>query len=146
MESFYWLIALAVLLVIEILTLGLTTVWFAGGALVAFFVSLTGTNVFVQLIVFFAVSIALLYFTRPVAMKYFNQNRAKTNYEGLIGKEGIVTELIDNYKQTGTVNLNGQDWTARSEEDGYIINPDTQVRIVDIKGVKLIVTDKKEEL
>ena len=145
MNAVYWLVALAVLLVIEIFTLGLTTVWFAGGALCAFLASLAGVGLFAQFVIFFAVSILLLYFTRPIAMNYFNGKRVKTNYEALIGNEGKVTEQIDNLSQTGTVILNGQEWMARADEDDNIIKSDTLVTVVDIRGVKLIVTDKKEE-
>mgnify|MGYP000677093075 CR=1 FL=1 len=32
MQTVYWLILFVILLVIEIFTMGLTTIWFAGGA------------------------------------------------------------------------------------------------------------------
>lgn len=144
MEPIIWLILLAVLLVIEIITLGLTTIWFAAGALGAFFVSLASDNMVIQLLVFFVVSLVLLIFTRPIATRFFNTGRVKTNYESLVGKEGRVTERIDNFNQTGTVVLNGQEWTARAVKD-QIIETDVRVRVVNITGVKLIVTDKKEE-
>jgi membrane protein implicated in regulation of membrane protease activity len=139
MEAFYWLIAVAVFLIIEITTLGLTTIWFAGGSLLAFFASLLGAGFAIQFILFFVVSLVLLYFTRPLAVKYFNNHRSKTNYESLIGLEAKVTSRIDNFNQTGTAIVNGQEWTARSEQDNIIIEPDTRVKIVAIKGVKLIV-------
>lgn len=142
MEPIYWLIALALLLFIEIITLGLTTIWFAGGALTAFVASMLGANIGLQFLLFFIVSFALLFFTRPVATRYFNKNRVKTNYESLIGSEGKVTAKIDNFNQAGTVVVNGQEWTARAEED-QIIDVGTKVIIVNISGVKLIVTEKK---
>lgn len=141
MESVYWLILLALLLVIEIVTLGLTTVWFAGGALVAFIASLLGSNDFIEITLFLAVSFALIYFTRPLAMKYLNKNREKTNYEELIGKEAKVITKIDNFNQTGSVMVNGLEWTARTKTDGKIIMPNTKVTVVKVSGVKLIVTD-----
>lgn len=145
MIAVYWLIALAVFLIIEIATLGLTTIWFAGGALVAFFACLAGANLSIQFLLFFIISFALLYFTRPYAEKYFNTKREKTNYESLIGKEARVTIQIDNFNHMGTVDLNGQEWTARSENE-QIIKEGTKVWVVSIVGVKLIVTDKKEEI
>lgn len=141
MESVYWLILLAVLLVIEIATLGLTTVWFAGGALAAFIASMLGSNDIIEIILFLLVSFALLYFTRPLAVKYFNNNREKTNYEGLIGKEAKVITKIDNFNETGSVMVNGLEWTARTKTDGTIIMPNTKVTIVKVSGVKLIVTN-----
>ncbi len=142
MEPIYWLIALALLLFIEIITLGLTTIWFAGGALVAFVASMLGAGVGLQFLLFFAISFLLLFFTRPIAAKYFNKSRTKTNYESIIGREGKVTSMIDNFNQSGTVIVNGQEWTARSEND-QIVEAGTKVTIVKISGVKLIVTETK---
>lgn len=141
MESLYWLILLAVLLVIEIATLGLTTVWFAGGALVAFIASMFGSNDIVEIVLFLVSSFALLYFTRPLAIKHLNNNREKTNYEGLIGQEAKVITKIDNFNETGSVMINGLEWTARTKNDGIIIMPNTKVTIVKVSGVKLIVTE-----
>lgn len=140
MESFYWLIAVAVLLIIEITTLGLTTIWFAGGALIAFLASLMGASFLIQFILFVVISVILLCFTRPIALRFFNNRRAKTNIESIIGQTAKVTFTIDNFNQTGSAIVNGQEWTARAERDDDIIAPGTQVKIVAIKGVKLIVT------
>lgn len=145
MEPIYWLIALALLLFIEIITLGLTTIWFAGGALVAFVASMLGASSGIQFILFLSVSFVLLFFTRPVATKYFNKDRVKTNVDSLVGCEGKVTVQIDNFNQAGVVILNGQEWSARSEND-QIIEVGTKVRVIRITGVKLIVTDQKGEL
>ena len=140
MTPFYWLIALAVLLVIEIITLGLTTIWFAGGALVAFVLALFNVPLLVQITVFLVVSILLLLFTRPVVEKRLNESRVKTNVNSMIGKEGRVTETIDNYNQKGIVIINGLEWTARSSRDDLIIPEGSKVVINEIKGVKVFVS------
>lgn len=139
MNSSYWLIALAVFLVIEIITLGLTTIWFAGGALVAFLLSLVTDSFILELVVFLVVSFVLLFFTRPIAQKYFNKQRIRTNYESLIGKEGKVIEKIDNFNNTGQVVVGGQEWTARALDGQDIIEPGERVIIREVSGVKLIV-------
>ncbi|WP_167955798.1 NfeD family protein [Anaerosporobacter faecicola] len=139
MESFYWLIAVAVLLIIEITTLGLTTIWFAGGALIAFLASILGASYLIQFLLFVVVSVILLCFTRPIAIRYFNNHRARTNYESIIGQKAKVTSTIDNFNQTGSANVNGQEWTARAEREDEIIQEGTMVKVVAIKGVKLIV-------
>jgi len=146
MNSIYWLIALAVLLVIEIITLGLTTIWFAGGALIAFLVSLFVDSFILELVVFLVVSFILLFFTRPVAARYFNKQRTKTNYESLIGKEARVTAKVDNFNACGQVILNGQEWSARAVEDSYIIEPGERVIVRNISGVKLIVEIEEEKI
>ncbi len=142
-NSIAWLILLAVLLLIEIITLGLTTIWFAGGALVAFIVSLFYDNLLVEIILFLVISVLLLYFTRPYVIKYFNPKRVKTNYEGLVGKEALVTITIDNIHAQGQVIVDGQEWTARSS-DSSIIEAGIRVIVQDISGVKLIVKKKEE--
>lgn len=144
MNSIYWLIALAVLLIIEIITLGLTTIWFAGGALIAFLISLVSDNLIVEFIAFFVISFALLIFTRPVAARYFNKEREKTNCDLLIGKEAKVTKQIDNLNATGEVVIDGKAWTARALNENHIIEQGKRVIIKEISGIKLIV-DVKEE-
>lgn len=88
MNTIYWLIAFVVLLVIEIFTMGLTTIWFAGGAIATYITGMLGVGTAGQVVVFVAISLVLLVFTRPLALKYFNQNRQRTNAESLIGQRG----------------------------------------------------------
>ena len=137
-----WVIILVLCLGVEIATLGITTIWFAIGAFVAFLVSLTPATTPVQIIVFLLTSLLLLYFTRPIAVKFLKIGKVKTNYEDIIGRRGLVTEEINNLKVTGLVQLNGQYWTARSEDDNVIITTETLVEVVAIQGVKLIVKEK----
>lgn len=146
MASIYWLFFFLILIGIEIVTLALTTVWFAGGAMAAFFLSLFGANVETQLVVFVIVSFILLFFTRPWAMRYVEKNRTKTNVEGLIGKEARITAEVDNRLATGAAVLNGQEWTARAVKDGDVYPVGTLVVVREIRGVKLIVSKSKEEI
>lgn len=139
-----WLVILVVMAVIEIITLGLTTVWFAGGALAAFIFSLFGAPVPLQITVFVIVSLVLLFLTRPIALKYFNNGRLKTNAEGLIGKCGIVLEDINNLHAVGLVQVDGMEWSARAADE-CTIEKGQEVVIRAISGVKLIVEEKKTE-
>jgi len=143
MATIFWLIAFVILLVIEIITLGLTTVWFALGAIAAFLAAYVGTSILVQIIVFLVVSIALLIVTRPIVMKHFNQKRERTNAESLIGQRAIVIETIDSIHSVGRVEVNGMEWAAKTDESD-VIEKDTIVSIKGIQGVKLIV--EKEEV
>lgn len=138
-EAIFWLIAFVVLILIEIITLGLTSIWFAAGCLVALIACLIGAELPLQIILFVLVSLVLLFFTRPIAMKYLNSSRVATNVSSLIGLNALVTEKIDNKNSQGTVSINGQDWTARSK-DNAVIEAGNTVKVVDIKGVKAIVT------
>lgn len=145
MAAVYWLIAFVVLLGIEAMTMALTTIWFAGGALVAFVLALFGINIQVQLAVFVVVSFVLLFFTRPFALKYVNRNTVKTNMDSLIGKSARVTATINNTEGKGAAVLNGQEWTARALEDDRIYPVGTMVEVKEIRGVKLIVSENQEE-
>ena len=142
MATIFWLIAFVALLVIEIITLGLTTVWFAIGSIAAFLEAYVGASVVVQIVVFLVVSIVFLVFTRPILMKFFNQKRERTNAESLIGQKALVLEKIDSMYATGRVIVNGMEWSAKTE-DAEAIEADSVVLIKGIQGVKLIV--EKEE-
>lgn len=142
MDAILWLAAVVVLLVIEIATLGLTTIWFAGGALIAGIAAVAGAGRVVQFVLFLIVSLILLIFTRPIAMRYLNTNRTRTNAESLIGKEAVVTQTIENLKNQGQVIVGGIEWTARTDDNEKMIEKDTVVEIERIEGVKLIVKKK----
>lgn len=135
----FWLVVLAICAVVELVTMGLTSVWFAGGALVAACISLICPYFWVQAVAFIVVSVVLLVFTKPIAVKFFNKGRIKTNAESLIGQRAIVVSEIDNLKGIGEVTVSGLDWSARTEEDGLVIPEKAVVVIKKIEGVKLIV-------
>ncbi len=140
-----WIILIIVFAVGEIITVGLTSIWFAGGALAALLVSALGANEIVQVIVFVAVSLLLLFFTRPWALKYLKPHLTRTNYEEALEQKVNVTETIDNTKGTGTAVLKGQEWTARAYEDGMVLEAGTIARVKEIRGVTLYVVPVKEE-
>ncbi len=141
-QALVWLLFLVALLIVEAATMGLTTIWFAGGALVACILAVAGTSLLTQVIVFCAVSLLLLIFTRPLARRWMERGRTRTNAESLIGETGVVTERIDNLASTGQVQVHGQFWTARSADDQQKIEKDQKVLIEQISGVKLIVKEE----
>ena len=138
-ELIFWLVLMVVLLVIELITVGLTCIWFAGGALAAFFVSLAQGGAAVQVIVFLIVSLVLVLLIRPLAQKKFNSGHIRTNAQTLIGEEAVVIEPIDNLLATGRVMIRGQEWTARSVDEKQKFKKDDVVSVVSISGVKLMV-------
>lgn len=138
MAQIIWLVIATVMIVIEIITLGLTTIWFAGGAFIAALAAWIGAHWLIQIVMFAAVSLVLLVFTRPIAAKKIMKDIEKTNVEGLIGMVGLVTTTIDNIKSEGVVRLDGKEWWSRSA-DGSVIEAGAQVVVTEISGVKLIV-------
>lgn len=143
-NTVFWLIVLVVLIATEIATMGLTTIWFAAGALVAAIISLLGGNVWWQVGIGLVVSLLLLFFTRPIAVKYFNRERVRTNVESLVGRQAIVISEVNNLQGAGQVNISGQEWSARASSDSVTYPVGSVVNVVAISGVKLIVEERKE--
>ena len=135
-----WLILFVIFAALELVSLGLTCIWFAVGALAACVTSLITDNWIIQAIVFIIVTVVVLIFLRPIAVKYINNKAEKTNVDSLIGKKAKVLEEIENVNAKGKVSIDGMDWTARSA-DGNIIKKDALVEVVEIKGVKAIVKE-----
>lgn len=148
-QILFWLVLLIVFVVGELISVGLTSIWFAAGSLAALIVAAAGGNLAVQIVVFFAVSIVLLAATRPFAKRVINSNTHKTNADQIIGEEIIIRERVSNLNQTGMAVVNGQEWTVRTESDKEIIEQGEFARVIRISGVKLIVekaeTKNKEE-
>lgn len=142
-EVAFWLILLIICIGIELPTLGLTTIWFAGGALVAIFAAVVGAPIWLQAVLFIVVSLLLLFFTRPVAVKYFNKDRVKTNVESMVGRQAIVISEVDNLQGIGQVTVGGQEWSARSADDQVNIAVGAVVTVVAINGVKLVVREQQ---
>lgn len=134
-----WLMVAIILIIIELATINLTTIWFIISALITMFLSFVITNIFIQFSIFVLLGIVLLITTKPILLKYFDKSKIKTNVYSLIGTRGIVIEDIRG-KEYGVVKVEGKIWTAFSEEE---IKKDTYIKVVSIKGNKLEV--KKEE-
>ena len=104
----------------------------------------TGLGLGVQIIIFAIVSLALLAVTRPLAMKYFNQERQKTGAELLIGQKALVIEEIDTLSSKGRVEVRGQEWAAKTDAPEGKIPKNAIVVVEGIQGVKLIVRNGEE--
>lgn len=137
--QYFWLALLIIFVVVEAATVGLVSIWFAGGALVAMFFAMAGAAPVWQDISFLAVSGLLLALTRPLVKKHLLKKRTKTNYQSVIGEVAKVIETVDNYNQTGAAFVDGKEWTARSVNDAVTLPEGTLARVVAIEGVKLMV-------
>lgn len=138
LPSTVWLIVLIVLLVFEAVTVGLTFVWFAVGALGGLIVAGLGGQVWLQIVVFLALSALSLVLARPLATRFLKPGMSATNADRAIGKTAVVTQDIDNMAGLGQVNISGQIWSARSAHD-VVIPQGTEVKVLRIEGVKVIV-------
>ena len=143
-ENMKWIWVGCVILfaLIEIFTLGLTTIWFALGALVMVFLSMLNIPLGWQLLIFLVISGVLLIFTRPLAVKKLKMGKEKTNVDSLVGKHALVTRDITEFEK-GEIKINGIYWSARSENNNEI-KKDAKCVIVRIEGVQAIVSPVSE--
>ncbi len=138
-----WLIIAGVCLVAEIMTVGFLIFWFAIGAFFAMIVSLFTNNLIIQTSVFVISSAIMIFATKPFVKKFVNNNNSiKTNVNSIIGKIGIVTQDINSINSTGQIKVGGEIWSALGEND-INIEKGTEVEILEVKGVKVIVTPIK---
>lgn len=141
MNVILWLLLFIILVAFELFTMGLTTIWFAVGSLVAFFAALFHATWWIQFVLFIVISFIMLVFTRPFAIKYINKGTVKTNVDSLIGMKAKVVQKIDNAQAQGYVTINGMEWAARSE-DGNVIDEGALVTVKQVAGVKVIVSEE----
>lgn len=139
-----WLAVALVMLVIEALTVGLATIWFAAGALVALLAALLDFSIAVQIVLFLAVSICLLIFTRKIFVEKLKAGSEKTNVDALVGEKGVVISPIHPY-EVGQVKVGGQVWSAVGKNPDETFAVDQLVKINAIEGVKLVVTPVKHD-
>ena len=139
-----WLVLLLLFSLGEAVTVGLTSIWFAAGALAALVCALLGGPMWLQIVLFLAVSVLCLLAVRPLAKKFINDKVQPTNADRILGAQARVTEDIDNIQGKGAVTIGGITWSARSE-GGQPIPAGSLVRILRIEGVKVFVELSKEE-
>ncbi len=137
--AFCWLMIFIILLLIEICTVNLVSIWFAIGALVSFFVAMITDNVLIQLVSFIVVSFVSLLITKPIVKK-MKSNKVATNLDRVIGMDAVVTEDILKH-EVGEVKVDGKKWSAISKEE---FKKGDIVSVKKIEGVKLIVTKKED--
>ena len=141
-QAWFWLAVIILFLVIEMITVSLVSIWFVGGALAAFLAAYFTDTMWIQVVAFLAVSVVLLVLLRPLARKLSVKQKDQmiSGAKAMIGKQAIVTEEIDSVHAKGAVQVNGQYWTAKTKLFEDKIPKDTIVDIIDVDGVKLIVS------
>ena len=144
---FVWLVLFIVFLVAELVTAGaLVSIWFCVGALVALVAAYLGAAFWVQMTLFFVVSIGLLLGTKPFLKKHLDPKTMATNANRILQNRGIVEEEINNLKGQGAVKIDGKSWTARNIDGEAVIPVNTEVIVVGIEGVKAMVKVVEKEI
>lgn len=144
-ETCCWLALVIVLIIIEAITAELVTIWFAGGAVLALVLSVLGAPFWAQTGTFAAVSLVLLFLTRPLIKKYMKKGAGENGLDRMIGKQGLVTEQVNNLAGTGEVQVDGQYWMARTSDNSLTIEKDQVITVRQIHGVRLIVEPVAKE-
>ena len=135
---YVWVGLMILFAAVELVTPQLVCIWFAIGSLCAFIAASLSAPLWQQILIFLVVSVIMIFVTRPLYRKFIKTKLVPTNSDRLIGEGAVVTENIDNLEAKGAVKVQGQVWSARSE-NGEIIPENTRVTVVRIEGVKLIV-------
>lgn len=133
-----WLIIAGLFFVGEIATVGFLIFWFGIGALIAMIVSFFTSNIIIQTTIFVISSTILIFATKPFVKKFADVKKTNTNVYSIIGKKALVTKTIDPIHSVGQIKINGEVWTAESENN-QVIDEGSEVEILEIKGVKAIV-------
>ena len=137
--GYVWLGLAVLFLILEGVSVAVISLWFSMGALAAMITTLLGGELWLQIVVFLVVSVALLALMRPILRKYFTPKLVKTNVDSVIGAEGLVTEEINNLTAEGRVKIGGMYWAARST-DGAVLAVDTKIKVDRVEGVKVFVS------
>ena len=140
--SAVWLALLLFFAVAEAATIALVSIWFAAGALAALLATIFTNDIWIQILLFVVVSAVTMAVVRPLARKYVLPHRVPTNADRVIGREGVITQAVDNLAPAGVVVVAGMAWTARSDS-GENIPEGTVVTVKRIEGVKLFVAPAK---
>lgn len=134
-----WLIISGLFFIFEIITTGFLVFWLGIGALFAMLVSIFTDSILIQTTVFVISSALLIFLTKPFIEKYVSKKKEGiiTNAFSLIGKTALVIETINDLEGTGQIKVEGEVWSAKSQEG--IIEKGSQVQILSIEGVKVFV-------
>ena len=138
MSTIIWIAAIIIFGVVEAATVGLVSIWFVIGSVAGLITAVLGGPIWLQVVMFFIVSIAALIATRPLVRKLGKKGEVATNADRVLGGTARVTETIDNTIPSGEVYIDGKTWTARSQS-GAVIAPETLVTVIRLEGVKLYV-------
>ena len=142
MEQYDWILWVGLMVmfgILELSTVNLVSIWFVAGSLVAMAAALLGTSIWVQIVLCLITAGILLAFLQPFVRKFVIPKKTATNADMVLGREAYLTEAVDNIRGTGSLKLDGKEWTVRSM-DQTVLPAGTLVKIVKLEGVKLYVT------
>lgn len=134
----FWGVMTLVFLLVEAMTPQLLSVWFAVGSLAALGSAALGAPVWVQILVWLAVSAAALFAMRPISRRFRQRGEERLNANRIIGRHGIVVQTIDPSRAEGQIRIDGVLWSAKCEGEEPIAEG-VRVKVLRIEGVKALV-------
>lgn len=140
-NAIFWLVALVAFIVVESVTYGLVSIWFAAGAVAALVMCMLGFGVLAQTVAFTIVSAILILVVRPFAKRFAGSRKVRTNADRVIGNEGVVIKEINPILGVGQVKVMGQIWSARPADGESVIAAEKRVVVTGIAGVKVTVKE-----
>ncbi|MBD5788277.1 NfeD family protein [Cellulosimicrobium terreum] len=140
MDWLWWVGAALVFALIELISLDLVLIMFAGGALAAAGVNAAGGPLWLQIVVFGVVAAVLLLALRPYLLRHLRSRGplTETNVAAHVGRTALAVDRVT--ELGGRVKLVGEVWTARTEPDALEIPAGAEVRVLRIDGATAVVT------
>ena len=133
-----WLILAGIFFIGEIATTGFLVFWFGVGALLAMASSFFTSSIILQTVIFIISSTILILVTKPFVKKFVDIKTTNTNAYSIIGKNALVIKEIDPIHSTGQIKVDGEVWSAESQ-NSEVIPKGSEVKVIAIEGVKAIV-------
>jgi membrane protein implicated in regulation of membrane protease activity len=133
----WWLLASILLLLGEAATNALVFLMPFGGAAFAAVLAALGVPWYGQLLAFVLVTLGLIAFVRPIAVRRQSGPGLRTGAAALVGQQALVTTRVDEHR--GQIRLDGQIWSARAMDPDRIFEPGEAVHVAEIDGATAVV-------
>lgn len=134
----FWLIAGVLLIAAEVLSGDFVLLMLGTAALAAAVSSALGTPLWLDVVVFGMVAVALVTLARPVLRRRLHAGEGlRTNAEALIGGQAVVVSTVD--AAGGKVKLRGELWSARAFDETQVLEPGRPVTVMHISGATAVV-------
>ena len=133
-----WFVVVVFSVIVEINTLQIVSIWFAASGAVSMILASVGCKPEIQIGVFFVLSAILIIASRPIVKKINQSKIENSTVESLVGEEVVVTKIIK-IGEIGEIKSKYERYSAIAPSVKEDILPNTKVKILEIRGNKVIV-------
>lgn len=135
-----WLTVFVICIIVESLTFSLTTIWSGFAAFIMIFLSKLAIPLKWQILIFIILTVVFLFVTRPIALKFLKNSKAR-KINSLIDQEVVIVKKIKPFEKGEAKTSNGVVWNVKSE-DNTEIPEKTICKVTNIEGNTLTVKQK----